>query len=437
MTNSSTQTSANDFAEVLSLAFRGTAGFDIESTMNRLSQFMDKNKLSKKQLNTFEQFKNSEISQDEFLKANQRLIDYLKKNTDNNTQHDEANNNNSEQEENSTLLSKIFTSNWNFATHKALKDYPSVSSEAYKALEADILMVGKIHKPILVFGKYIIDGRARAEICKKYKIQPTYQEWYGSEEDLLDYLDSIHIHQKDLGKSVRAILAFENLDDFKKSDENVEGQKNKLKGIKPTKGHDSYQLAAEFYATSRGLITLAGKLEKHKELYRRVRAGQFNLSFALSLVKVAPDNKEILNFIDTYKLSLEAARSLVKIKAEDSDLYNEILYKPDKVEDYIKIFGYRKDYPEIYDKLIDESMSLEDAKKEKQKIISDKQAAKTAEESEATPSAKKAETSSVPFDIDDSLKTRISTLAQKKGKTIAEFLEELLAKVEKPSGKGK
>ncbi len=433
MSNLNSLTSEKKQAEVIALAFKDDYKFDLESTVERVAGYIKKHKLSDHQIDVLSKFQQSEMNgsdvQEEFIYLSKYISDF---NADA-TQQDNRKVQSTtieEQEDNSSEMTNTFFSTKGFHVHKALKNYPGIKPDAYQALYDDIKLAGVNHKPIILNEGKIADGRARYEICKKLKIPAKYIEMVISEENLITFLDSVHLHKKDLNKSQRAILALENLDRFEKKQDSIEDEKKNLKGKRTESSHDSRKNAAAYYIVSTGQISEASTLkemENSKELYNRVKAGQLSLSLAKTLVKIVPNDTQLLDFLETYNLLPKDIRTLVKIKTEDQEFYDQILASPDSLKDNFSIFSFKKDYPDLFVQLKSGDITLEKAKEAKmnrpvvKQDTSIEKTRATDPEPESTPMLDK-----MAFDIEESLKAKINELAQKNGKSVSEFLSQLI-----------
>jgi len=90
--------------------------------------------------------------------------------------------------------------------HDVCKMFPQVPHDDLVALSEDIGLHG-LREPILTFRGLICDGRNRYDACLMAGMEPRYEEWQGTEAELLDHVVSLNLHRRHLDPSQRAIVA--------------------------------------------------------------------------------------------------------------------------------------------------------------------------------------------------------------------------------------
>ena len=81
--------------------------------------------------------------------------------------------------------------------HPACAEFDVLEGEAFDELVADIKRRG-LRYPIITHKGTIIDGRNRALACAKAGVPPRYQEFDGSDEDVVRFVISSNVHRRHL-----------------------------------------------------------------------------------------------------------------------------------------------------------------------------------------------------------------------------------------------
>jgi len=232
---------------------------------------------------------------------------------------------------------------------KLLKKVPTINKIGYRALEKDIIKNG-LRVKILVYKGAIINGRARLKICLDNNIEPEYEIIDYEIKDLKKFIESLHVHHKDLTATQRAILASDNLKDFE-DEESLANDDAKQNDNYYQETHDSARLCTNYYCVSYGYLALVQKLKKmkgHETALKLAREGKINIYQAIELVGKA-DLEKVVNHLDNLQMDTALTIKILSIKDNDPDLYKNILLrtKDVDVEKDLKVFTY-KNYQEIY-----------------------------------------------------------------------------------------
>jgi ParB family chromosome partitioning protein len=90
--------------------------------------------------------------------------------------------------------------------HPVAEIFPLMQGDAYNQLVADISANG-LREPIWLYQKKIIDGRNRFRACTAAMVEPTYREYDGKPEELVNFVLSLNLHRRHLSESQRAMVA--------------------------------------------------------------------------------------------------------------------------------------------------------------------------------------------------------------------------------------
>lgn len=85
----------------------------------------------------------------------------------------------------------------------------------FEDLKADILRNGLL-TPVYLFNGEIVDGRNRYLACRAVGIEPKFQQFTGTESELLPFVVSLNIQRRHLNQSQKACLALELLPELER-----------------------------------------------------------------------------------------------------------------------------------------------------------------------------------------------------------------------------
>ena len=93
--------------------------------------------------------------------------------------------------------------------HPFSKLFPMLPDDQLQELAEDIRQNG-LEQPILVdIHERIIDGRNRSAACKIAGVEPVYEPFAGSDDEILKKVISLNVHRRHLSESQRAMVAAE------------------------------------------------------------------------------------------------------------------------------------------------------------------------------------------------------------------------------------
>ena len=90
--------------------------------------------------------------------------------------------------------------------HEVCTLFPQYTHEEMVALSDRIKKFGQ-RKPILTFKGKICDGRNRHEACLMAGVEPKFEEFVGTEEEMREHVIDLNLHRRHLSESQRAIIA--------------------------------------------------------------------------------------------------------------------------------------------------------------------------------------------------------------------------------------
>lgn len=165
----------------------------------------------------------------------------------------------------------------------------------FEDLKADILRNGLL-TPVYLFNGEIVDGRNRYLACRAVGIKPKFQQFTGTESELLPFVVSLNIQRRHLNQSQKACLALELLPELERL--NKANLSSKISAIRKgelstnlTKPADSRKTAAQSFGVSEGAISTAKRIkEKSGELFEQVKSGAMKLNAAAKLLTFEKDN---------------------------------------------------------------------------------------------------------------------------------------------------
>ena len=94
------------------------------------------------------------------------------------------------------------------ASHRFTEVFPLMDGDGLAELAADIKERG-LDEPIVLFGGAIADGRNRYVACQAAGVAPVFDEFTGSEEELLGWVMARNLQRRHLSPSQRALIAAE------------------------------------------------------------------------------------------------------------------------------------------------------------------------------------------------------------------------------------
>jgi len=179
---------------------------------------------------------------------------------------------------------------------------PMMSEAELRKLRADILEVG-LKEPIMLFEGKILDGRNRYQACRDLDIQPTLEEFHGTEEEALDYVLAKNVQRRQLTASQKAIVALRCLEQIKDdvAQRRVEriketiAAKKEMGELLPSspKNLKSTDIAGMIVGVSGRYVADALLLQqKAPELLDDVFANRIPLSRAIKGLKPKPKNRK-------------------------------------------------------------------------------------------------------------------------------------------------
>lgn len=163
--------------------------------------------------------------------------------------------------------------------HPLAKLFPPMGPYEYEELKADIARNG-LREPIVLFKKYLLDGRNRLRACMEIGIRPDFVNYEG--DDPLGFVASMNFHRRHLNLSQRAMIA------AKLADSKPGGDRTK-----PQNCGLSHGRAAAQFKVSKRLVDLASALlnavaaGQGLELAEQVFSGGMSLHKAMRLLKQA------------------------------------------------------------------------------------------------------------------------------------------------------
>lgn len=90
--------------------------------------------------------------------------------------------------------------------HEVCTLFPQFEHDDLVSLSDDIKVHG-LRESILTFKGKICDGRNRHEACLMAGVEPKFQEFVGTEQEMRDHVISLNLHRRHLSESQRAVVA--------------------------------------------------------------------------------------------------------------------------------------------------------------------------------------------------------------------------------------
>lgn len=97
--------------------------------------------------------------------------------------------------------------------HKFSLIFPDADAATFQSLMKNMREHGwNPEYPIVTFRGMVLDGRNRLRAAKETKVEPTFKEFNGTDDDALKYVVTANLHRRHLSQSERAIVAAELLE---------------------------------------------------------------------------------------------------------------------------------------------------------------------------------------------------------------------------------
>lgn len=169
-----------------------------------------------------------------------------------------------------------------YQNHPLAEIFPMLGNGELKDLAEDIRETG-LQTPIILFEEKILDGRNRYAACKLAGVEPTFEEYKGSEP--LQHIISLNLHRRHLSESQRAVIA------------------GKIANMKPGN--------PEFIENSQSLKFKTLQPVTQKEAATLLNVGKSSVEKAQRIMREAPEK---IKDIETEKKTVNKA--MREIKAE-------------------------------------------------------------------------------------------------------------------------
>ena len=213
--------------------------------------------------------------------------------------------------------------------HKFANIFPLIGQRELEALSADIKENG-LHEPIWVWTddsgiKWLIDGRNRFLGCELAEVEPTFREYEGDENSLLEFILSLNLHRRHLSIGQKSCMAAKMMPTIEINTKNKFREKMKLihKGQK-VESERSVDVCVKMFSVSKGNVYNAKKLlENRYDLFEEVMAGNMNINQALKKMEVIVPK---LEQIEVAKVA-DDVNDVIVPKLEQIEVSNNVLSK--------------------------------------------------------------------------------------------------------------
>lgn len=179
------------------------------------------------------------------------------------------------------------------------------------------------NRAIILFQGKILDGRNRFRACRLNEAQPHFEQFLGTEEEALDFVESENLHRRDLSVSQRAMSAAR----IANLRSGVKKTVAKFTGDTQNCVPQSQADAAKRFRVSQRSVSSATKVLKKgiPELIEQVEAGTMTLGKAVVVTSLSPvKQKQFINRgrqISDNVLKRLRADSLKSIQKFKGDFY--------------------------------------------------------------------------------------------------------------------
>lgn len=243
---------------------------------------------------------------------------------------------------------------------------PRMIAQKLEALKMDILLAGKLHRPIWLRDGELFDGKNRYEACQQLKeegrlaFEPDIKEWPFPDDDANAVFDSLNLHQNHLtSNQVAVYIAKHRLEALKFEADGRMRNGNReipMELIPQGKKGTAYEIAAFLYGSNPKYIQYANEIkEANVHFLDFVMSKQMSLKEGMSFIKLDDDERNFMfaqmkagiTYKKAYEQYQEQAKQEQKPKLKKKktvDVPNLIFTSPVHEEFLDKVIALYREY---------------------------------------------------------------------------------------------